>query len=118
MRILCCGDRDWTDEAFIHSKLVDLPKNTTLIHGDCRGADRIAGKIGKALGLKVKPFPTKWHIYGKGAGPIRNEQMINEGLPTHVIAFHDHLDTSKGTKDMIKRAESANIPVTVFTHKE
>lgn len=76
----------------------------------------MAASAGKRLGMEVLPFPAEWDKYHKGAGPIRNEQMINEGLPTHVYAFHDHLDQSRGTKDMIERAESAGIPVTIFSH--
>ena len=118
MRVLFCGDRDWTDHAMIEAAVVKLPPNTVIIHGACRGADRIAGKEGRLHSFKVIPFPAEWALYGKAAGPIRNEQMINEGLPAIVYAFHDHLDQSTGTRDMIDKAESVGIPVTLFTHRE
>ena len=118
MRVLFCGDRDWTDALMIEVAVVKLPSNTVIIHGACRGADRIAGREGERHGFEVIPFPAEWDKYHKAAGPIRNEQMINEGLPDIVYAFHDHLDQSTGTRDMIDKAESAGIPVTLFTHKE
>ena len=117
MRILCCGDRWWSDRKFILDILSTLPQDTTIIHGGCRGADRMSGAAAHKLKLNVIVFGAEWGRYGKGAGPIRNEQMINEGLPDKVYAFHDHLSQSEGTRDMIDRAESAGIPVTLFTHK-
>ena len=68
--------------------------------------------------MEVLSFPAKWRQHGRAAGPIRNQQMLDEGLPTHVYAFHDHLDKSRGTRDMIDRAQACNIPITVFTHNE
>lgn len=118
MRVLCCGDRWWSDRKFIFDVLSTLPEDTVIIHGNCRGADRMAAAAARKLKLQIISFPAKWRLYGKSAGPIRNEQMINEGLPDKVYAFHDNLDQSRGTRDMIERAESVGIPVTVFTHKE
>ena len=118
MRVLFCGDRDWTDRDMIREALCKLPLDTTIIHGAARGADSLAAGIASGRNMAVFSFPAQWQMYGKAAGPIRNEQMINEGLPDIVYAFHDHLDQSTGTRDMIDRAESAGIPVTLFTHKE
>ena len=46
---------------------------------------------------------------------IRNRQMLNEGRPTEVIAFHPHLDQSKGTLNMVRIARVAGLKVTVFS---
>lgn len=51
-----------------------------------------------------------WLKFGRTAGPIRNQIMIEKGADL-VIAFPS--ETSKGTRDMIKRAEAAGIPVEV-----
>ena len=37
--------------------------------------------------------------------------MLDESKPDLVVYFHDDIENSKGTKDMITRAEKANIPV-------
>ena len=52
MRVLICGDRNWTDRAAIGRDVLTLPKGTTVIHGNARGADRSAGEIAHAHGLE------------------------------------------------------------------
>jgi len=72
------------------------------------GADRIAAQIGKEKGWNVRAFPAEWSKYGKSAGPIRNRQMLDT-QPNCVIWFHDNLERSKGTLDMIRAAEERKI---------
>ena len=117
MRILVCGDRNWTDCKSIENRLKLLPKDTIIIHGACRGADKIAGLEAKKLGFEVLEFPAEWEKYGKGAGPIRNQKMLDEGKPDVVIAFHQDIENSKGTKDMVERAEKVGIKVEIIRNK-
>jgi len=109
-RVLVCGDRDWKARSLIHRYLAYM-KIDVVIEGECRGADRLGKYVAKELGIIVLPFPAKWAEYGRAAGPKRNQQMLDEGKPTLVLAFHDDIHSSKGTKDMIKRANKAGIPV-------
>lgn len=113
LRVLVCGSRDWTDKAAIEKELRLLPAGSVVIHGDCRGADRIAGQIAQSLGLEVEAFPADWETHGKAAGPLRNRQMLAEGRPDTVLAFHEHLEASRGTADMVKKARAARIQVKV-----
>lgn len=83
-----------------------------LIHGGARGADNIAGEFGDFLQIPVHIYHAKWDDYGPAAGSIRNQQMIDEGRPTHALAFHK--ENSPGTKDMISRLKENKIPVTVI----
>jgi len=111
--ILVTGDRDWTNEGMIREalQLHDIVHGQVrVIHGDCRGADEIAGRIAKELGYDVVPYPADWKQYGKAAGPIRNQRMVDTS-PNVVFAFHPNLDRSKGTKDCIYRARKAGLPV-------
>ncbi len=85
-----------------------------IIHGAANGADTIAGMAAKELGLEVMEFPAEWSKHGKRAGPIRNQQMLDEGRPNGVIAFHEDISRSKGTKHMIKIAKKNNIPVLIL----
>lgn len=106
MRILCCGDRNWTSISKIRTRLEEYRNtDTTIIHGNARGADRLSAQVAMELGLKVLSFPAQWERYGKAAGPIRNQQMLDEGSPELVIAFHNDIENSKGTKDMLNRAK-------------
>jgi hypothetical protein len=114
-RILVCGSRDFVDEAVIREELARLSLRTTIIHGAAPGADTLADRIAKELGLRVRPFPADWDRYGDSAGPIRNQQMLDEGKPSRAIAFvRGLLRNSRGTRDMVKRAHKAGIQMRVI----
>jgi hypothetical protein len=70
--------------------------------------------VASQLGFTVLPFPADWNTHGKAAGPIRNRQMLKEGKPDVVLAFHEDLGRSKGTADMVRAAKAAGIAVKVF----
>ncbi len=114
MNILVCGDRNWNRIDIIERELKKFPHGTVVIHGAARGADTLGGFVADKLGFKVLAFPAKWNIYGRGAGPIRNQQMIDEGRPELVLAFHENIDKSLGTKDMVNRSRKAGIKVEIF----
>jgi hypothetical protein len=121
--VLVCGDRNWTDNALIREVLEKLPRNEVLIHGDARGADKIGGKVAESLGLIVKAYPADWSQFGNGAGPIRNQAMLDvlldhqrRGRPVAVHAFHDDIPSSKGTADMVRRSVAAGVEVEVHSH--
>ena len=80
-RILICGDRNYTDWTKIQEYLITLLKTTIIIHGGARGADSIAGNLATSLKIKVLKFPAEWDKYGKAAGSIRNQQMLDKGKP-------------------------------------
>ncbi len=109
MRVLVCGSREWADYAVIEQRIKALPPGSVIIEGEARGADKSARQIAEHLGLEVVPFPADWDRYGKEAGPIRNQQMLDEGKPDLVLAFP--VPDSVGTQDMIARAKKAGIPV-------
>lgn len=80
-----------------------------VIHGDARGADRMAGSVAREIGMMVIPVPAKWEEHGRSAGPIRNRAMLKLG-PDLVVAMHGRIASSKGTKDMLNVAEQAGVP--------
>ena len=61
--------------------------------------------------------PANWVKYGRAAGPIRNRRMLELVPPDLVVAFHDDLESSRGTKDMVIAARQAEIPVRLITQK-
>lgn len=113
---MICGDREWKDAAAIRRELSKLPPaiEVTIIHGGCRGADRLARDVAIGLGMEVIAFPANWPRYHRGAGHIRNQQMLVEGKPDLVLAFHSNIASSKGTADMIARAGRNGVPVRLF----
>jgi hypothetical protein len=117
MRVLVCGSRDWSDKDAIKKELESIKNITVLIHGACRGADVLAGEAAKELNIPIKEFIANWNMYGLSAGPKRNQQMLDEGKPDYVLAFHDNIASSKGTKDMISRAIKSGINYKIISNK-
>jgi hypothetical protein len=58
-------------------------------------------------------FPAQWKKYGRGAGFMRNTDIVNHS--NRVIAFWDR--KSKGTIDTVKKAIKAKKPVLVIDPK-
>ncbi|WP_086846993.1 SLOG family protein [Amycolatopsis kentuckyensis] len=124
-RILVTGSRHWTDKVAIADALdravedferpgvLDKSKKLDgiyiLIHGDCEGADRIAAEYW--LGRPVQAYPANWAEFGKAAGPIRNQRMVNLGADI-CLAFPTA--GSRGTWDCVRRAREAGIPVEII----
>ena len=120
MKILVCGDRQWSDRQTIYRILLPYATQTppvTILHGGARGADTLAGQIAQELGMEVRAVRAEWQRYGKGAGPRRNEEMLSEH-PALVIAFHNDLAKSKGTADMVRKAQKRGIAVMIVTTRE
>jgi hypothetical protein len=116
MRILFCGDRNWSNYKTIIDAMLEL-RPSLVIEGEAKGADSLARDAAEDYFIPVLAFPADWKKYGRAAGPIRNTQMLKEGKPDMVVAFHNDLKTSKGTLNMVKQAQKAKIPVRVYTEK-
>lgn len=106
-RVLVCGGRDFADYALVKSALSKLPAGTSFCHGGARGADALAQRFSTESCLPVRCFPAEWDKHGKGAGPIRNQRMLDEFKPNVVVAFPG----GPGTSDMVSRAKRAGIEV-------
>ena len=121
MKFLFCGDRKWKDIQRILVVMTIL-KNTfgifTVIEGEAKGADLISAVTANKLNLPVERYPANWNKYNKAAGPIRNTQMLDEGKPDGVLAFHDNILESKGTKNMVFQSLKAGIPVWISQSSE
>lgn len=118
MKVIICGDREWTNASLIEEHISKLIiEHPIIINGGCRGADIIAKDIAERFGLIVRTHKPKWDMYGKGAGVIRNHEMLMY-KPDLVIAFHNDIENSKGTKDMVNRARKANIKVQIIKEEK
>lgn len=116
VRVLVCGDREWSDAAMIEATLAELYEmdpGLTIIEGRARGADQMAGRYADVEGIAHERYPPEWERYRRGAGPKRNQQMLDSGVDL-VIAFHDDLSQSAGTADMVRRARNAGVPVWIM----
>jgi len=109
MRVIVCGSRGWSDAGAITSDLAALPAGTTIVHGDARGADRLAEAAARRLGLATEAHPANWARYGKSAGPRRNAEMV--ALGADLCLAYRLEGPSRGTDDMVGRCRSHGILV-------
>ena len=119
-RVLVCGDRNWTDRDLLFGILSEAHFYigiSCVIEGEARGADTMAREWAEERAITCEPYPANWAKFGRAAGPIRNTQMLNEGNPDIVYAFHDDIDASKGTGNMVKQAIARGLPHVVIGHE-
>jgi hypothetical protein len=128
LRIIVTGSRDWRDLKAIHDGIFDYlvtmeyqitgPWDVTIVQGgqvsedkktgEKWGADYFADQVALLVGFQRDPVPAEWERFGKKAGRLRNQVMVDKGA--HVcLAFP--LGRSPGTRDCMERAALAGIPV-------
>jgi hypothetical protein len=131
MKLLVCGGRTYEDKdrlfdildamhlarpisMIIHGdagKFYDYPDNIAvepgMLCGFWVGADKLAGQWAREHGVTEKFYKPEWSKYGKKAGPMRNQQMLDFEVPDFVVAFSG----GRGTKDMVKRAREGGYRV-------
>jgi hypothetical protein len=122
-RVIFCGGRDYNNHRLIIVSLLKVAikkGELDLIHGDARGADRLADAAANLLNpmclwsIRIIKYPADWNKYGKSAGFKRNAQMLNEGRAQAVVAFKG----GKGTQNMMNLAKKAGIPVWEVPERE
>jgi hypothetical protein len=113
VKVLVTGDRNWTDELMMEKAIGSLSAGDCVIQGLARGADAMARYHAIKRGLQFLDFPANWDLYGRGAGPIRNKQMLDQN-PDVVWAFHENLAQSRGTLNMVRQAMKKGTLVKFF----
>ena len=119
--VIFCGDRSssFSFIDIIKKCIKELPSQSTIVHGHCKGIDKLSGELAEKFGYNVKKYPVSredWANYGYSAGPRRNREMLKE-LPDLIYAFHPDIKFSKGTKDMMTVGYQNKIPVYLFDTK-
>lgn len=109
MRVLVCGGRNFSDIQGLF-KVLDEIRPDTIVHGNARGADKIAGLWARRNKKLELSFSANWKAYGRAAGYIRNKQMLQRGKPDMVIAFPG----GKGTANMVNIAKKAGVKVKII----
>ena len=118
-RILVTGSRDWTDRETVARALFDAwdelgrPSDAILVQGECHlgGADQIAAEVWRTQGYPVEGHPAEMGPNGHVLGPKRNAEMVALGADI-CLAFP--LPSSRGTKNCMRLAREAGIPVKVY----
>lgn len=117
--VLVCGGRDYTDRERVYRELdyehAQFPISM-IINGSAAGADKFGWDWAIERGVPTEGYSADWNVYGRRAGPMRNQMMLDHGKPELVIAFPSKsMDApgskNSGTADMIRRAGLAGVPV-------
>ncbi len=116
MRVIVAGAVAWADAGAIRRELSKLPAGTVVVHGDCDGADALAGQIAGELGFAVEPMAKNAADrvrYKRVTWKGLNERMLASGAEL-VLVFHPDFDASHGSKHMAELARAASVEVRVF----
>ena len=87
-------------DRWIHDNGIDRTK-LGIVSGGARGVDSCAADYARKHKLKLHEFRADWAKHGRGAGFMRNHDIIKAS--THVLAIWD--GKSKGTKHSMGLAE-------------
>ena len=99
-RLMISGSRTITDKEFIFGELDKVyaeHRNLVLISGGAKGADTIAEQWAESHNLVIEQHKPNWKQHGRGAGIIRNKEMVLAS--DFVVIFWD--GKSRGTKSVI-----------------
>jgi hypothetical protein len=122
--ILVSGSRFYNGRELVETSLARtveelLPDGfSIIIHGHCpTGVDAMADRWARRqlTGVQhVETFPADWKRFGKAAGPVRNENMVERAwVQQHagakVIVLACPLPDSKGTHNLIDLAKAAKL---------
>jgi len=119
--VLVTGGRKFADRESVAEVLGFLHAfygtDLRVMHGDARGADRLARDIARRMDIPERGYPADWDASPRGAGAIRNRQMGDllvkwreAGHTIQVVAFRG----GDGTADMCGVAEQRGIDVDVM----
>lgn len=109
-RIVVTGGRDFADVERVAAALSAIHRKhgiSHLIQGGAGGADQLSAEWAWANNIPVCTFNADWRANGRGAGPMRNQRMIDEGKPDAAVAFAG----GRGTADMVRRIQQARVPL-------
>ena len=107
-RILVTGPR-WLDDVSVIGPALDAAY-AELVHGNCRGVDRVSAAYWSSKGLPVKPVVVTWQ-HGRYARFASSELATSTGVDLCVAFVADPV--SRGTAYCMARAQDRSIPVTI-----
>lgn len=107
MKIVVTGGRNYAtnrlcaDEEREHVfRVLIESRPTSIIQGGATGADACARTWARIHGVPCYTYVAQWALYGRAAGPRRNEHMLWVECPDLVIAFPG----GRGTDHCVREA--------------
>ncbi len=119
-RIIAAGSRGFHDYGLLCATLdaitAEIPDGIEIVSGHAQGADTLGERYARARGFRLKIFPADWSRYGRSAGMIRNQQMIDYARKESALAVFFWDGVSRGTLDTIRRARHAGIDTRIILY--
>jgi len=114
MKLAIVGSRNFTNwdrfREVVTQWTLDNGIPDVIVSGGANGADTMAEDFAKSMNIPTEIFLPDWNRYGRGAGIIRNGDIVKTA--DAMIAFP--LGESRGTWNSISRARAKGIPVQVI----
>ncbi len=110
MKVAIVGTRTYPDLEKVRELVRDLSQDDIIISGGAKGVDETAEDEARNRGMEVISVSPEWNKYGKRAGLMRNDLIVE--MADCVVAFWDGV--SRGTKYTIDKAKEKNMIVQVF----
>lgn len=115
MRTIIAGSRDLNSYELVCRAVEECGwEPTVVLSGTARGIDQMGERWASRNGITIERYPANWKIWGKRAGPLRNEKMANNA--DALIAVWDGL--SRGTSHMIATAQRKGLRVYVLNTRD
>ena len=116
--VLVSGKRDFTDyivfRCILDKSLASINDNIIIVEGGARGTDALAKQYAIEHHYEFIEFPADWDKYGRAAGIIRNDEMVNFIKDKTCKAFFFWDGQSRGTGDCLRRAKRAGIKCGIY----
>lgn len=110
-RVLCFGGRTYKSEADVDWALRLVEQRAggmfAIIHGGAKGADLMCASWGGWRGFPVVRIEAAREHYGKAAGAMRNQWMLDLCFPTYAVGFPG----GPGSRDMATKCRAADVPL-------
>lgn len=114
MKLAIVGSRNFNNKE-LFERVLDTYKDraTLVVSGGARGADQMGESWAKSNNIPVKIHYPEWEKYGKKAGFLRNQLIIEDC--DECVAFWD--GKSNGTKNSIFISEKLGKKVNVVRYE-
>jgi hypothetical protein len=111
MKIAVVGSREFDRLADVKQFVWEQERTTVIVSGGANGVDIAAVDEAKRLGMPYEVYLPDWQRYGRRAGAIRNQQIVDAAH--EVVAFWD--GRSRGTKITMDLTRAAGKRLRVFS---
>lgn len=108
MNIAISGSRNFPIKYYYLLKIMmDNNRTSHFVLGDAKGVDTEALVYCKENDFSFEVHQANWKTFGRSAGVLRNQQMIENAD----MLFYFRYNKSPGTTDVIDRARNIGLPV-------